>query len=62
MHAGLTGGNWLSYTSISLAGSPHVVFPHSKMEPRTAFRPMDASQVPCVGQGSLRNGLAEALH
>ena len=84
MHAGLAGGNWLSYTSISLAGSPrfvrcesvfslergaperiyhaapnHVVFPHSKMEPRKALRPIDTCRVLCVGQGSLRNGLAE---
>ena len=37
----------------------HVVFPYPKMEPRKGLRPMvGRHRVPCVGQGSSRNGLA----
>ena len=37
----------------------HVVFPYPKMEPRKGLCPMVGRHwVPCVGQGSSRNGLA----
>ena len=37
----------------------NVVFPYPKMEPRKGLRPMvGRHRVPCVGQGSSRNGLA----